>query len=310
MRISVVGLVSIRMVGAALLAAISLVLLSARAEATTIVDTFDADSEGWYVVNNGEPSISEATWNPTGGNPGGFISAVDAYNDDCSVGDCKSVIFAPVLWGPPGGDGDHAENYGGRIEFDLMTSTTPTRSVELTLRGPDHCVLQQLGLPGVGTWKSFSVSLTEAGWTDCISGPSPDPASEEYFRATLASVSEVLIDADAVFGTGETISLDNASLLEPEPERFARTLTLKYRGGKFRGQLGASEPACKAGEKVDVYKRKTGPDRRLGSPETGDDGKYSLRKPRKPGKYYAKTAEHTEPEGICEAAKSKVLTLR
>ena len=100
----------------------------------------------------------------------------------------------------------------------------------------------------------------------------------------------------------------------PDPSgcpSIERSLTLRYSSGQggFKGKLGPAG-LCRAGEPVDVFKRRPGPDKELGSATTDDAGKYLLERARKPGRYYASAEAIVEPtQGACESARSPNLKL-
>jgi Tol biopolymer transport system component len=97
---------------------------------------------------------------------------------------------------------------------------------------------------------------------------------------------------------------------------IARTLTLKYAAGAFRGLLTSTPPQseCFADRTVSVWKKVGaigGPDDvKRGEDATSATGKYVVAKRKRPGKYYAQVSEETFATlGSCLAARSPLLTL-
>jgi hypothetical protein len=94
----------------------------------------------------------------------------------------------------------------------------------------------------------------------------------------------------------------------PTPD-VARTLTLSYKRGAFRGSL-SPEGACAVQEKVSVFRKKPGRDPKVGSDKTNDRGGYLVGAPDTEGTYYAKANASERPEvAHCLAARSKKLKL-
>jgi len=68
-----------------------------------------------------------------------------------------------------------------------------------------------------------------------------------------------------------------------------RTVTAKYKSGKFRGALSSPVAGCKAGRSVTIWQVRKGPDLKVGTRTTRPDGTYRLRHAKKRGTYYAKS---------------------
>jgi hypothetical protein len=94
---------------------------------------------------------------------------------------------------------------------------------------------------------------------------------------------------------------------------FGRTLSLGYalKARAFRGTLSSPKPLCRRGQRVTLWKERTGPDTFIGQATTGATGVYSISKPRRIGRYYARALARTIPDGAsCRRAQSPVLRLR
>lgn len=93
---------------------------------------------------------------------------------------------------------------------------------------------------------------------------------------------------------------------------IARKLTIRYFNGlkSFQGKLTPAGPCATAAD-VEVFKRRPGPDRRLGSATTDASGKYRLPRKRRPGRYYVTADAVIEPsQGSCTDTRSRTLRLR
>jgi Calx-beta domain len=94
--------------------------------------------------------------------------------------------------------------------------------------------------------------------------------------------------------------------------QLRRQLTLKYatRAKAFTGTLGSSEAECISAQRVQILREANGPDKLVGSANTGPAGAYTVRTRRKPGQYYARVAAADVPAGVCLPARSKLLRLK
>ena len=93
----------------------------------------------------------------------------------------------------------------------------------------------------------------------------------------------------------------------PEVER---NLTLDRKRGAYKGKLETipDTRACEADQKVAVFRKKKGDDKKLGNDRTSGKGAYEVDGSGKDGKYYATVKETDEaPEAVCLGAKSKNL---
>ncbi|HEX6116306.1 MAG TPA: hypothetical protein VFY99_04350, partial [Solirubrobacterales bacterium] len=74
-----------------------------------------------------------------------------------------------------------------------------------------------------------------------------------------------------------------------------------------KGKLTSQAPDCIADQKVKVYEKKKGKDPKLGSANTNDAGKYSLKEENAKGKFYSQVTEASTSAGTCLAARSKTV---
>jgi hypothetical protein len=181
---------------------------------------------------------------------------------------------------------------------DVIAAPRGTPVSPLTLRFTLHSSLVA-GDPG----DPVTLFRTEFGHkpqqvANCTSEspPTPDPCISD--QSTLG-------DGSVHF----TVLSSSASTWNFALPGVKRSLSIAYRHKRlFKGKLSSSEHACMAGQKVTVYRKHSGPDRKVGADVTSSTGVYKVREHDAKGTYYASVPQHEEPSlGICEAAKSKVL---
>ena len=240
----------LRALGAAFALAFAAALAFApSAGAVTLSYTFDGGDQGWRVAQaNGGP-FAAPDFNPSGGNPGGYISKRDSGSDaGCGTGGtCDLFYFAS-----PGTSAGLAANYGGSVSFDFATNTPAAYSGALYLdsavgSAPELVRLWQIG--GLG-FQRVTAPLTEAGWLYCAGNPyTCTPATHAQFRSVLATAAFTDLLADVVNGTGETYSLDNFTVSEkpkPAPPPPKAKKCKKKKGGKGGkgGRAAAKKKKC------------------------------------------------------------------
>lgn len=180
--------------------------------------TFDADLEGWSIRTNNSNTGCDLTalvtrtptWESSGGNPGGFIQAVDPAES------------RTAFWHAPAGFlGDQSSAYGGTLSYDLKQSATSSQynEIDLVLEGGGIRLVFDTAYNPRTTWTHYDVPLeTSVGWrvTTC-DGPF---ATEAQIRQALGDVTMWLIRAE-YRGGPDTDGLDNVVLAEDsgiEPE--------------------------------------------------------------------------------------------
>lgn len=250
----------LRALGAAFAWAFAAVLvLAPGAGAVTLSYTFDGGDQGWRVAQaNGGP-FAAPDFNPSGGNPGGYISDQDTGSDaGCGTGGtCNLFYFAS-----PGTSTRLAANYGGSVSFDFATNTPPGFSGALYLDSPVGSAPELVRLwqvPGVG-FQRVTAPLTEAGWLYCGGTPyTCTPATQGQFHSVLATAAFTDLLADVVNGTGETYSLDNFTISEkpkpppsPPKAKKAKKCKKKKKGGKG---AAAAKKKKKCGKKRNGRRR-------------------------------------------------------
>jgi hypothetical protein len=195
------------------LACVMSVACLASAQAAVISETFDTGNGGFTngdVASSTTPSAvvdrTAATFNPTGGNPGGYISVSDNYN--------ANAFFAPssfVTGVQSGYGGTFSFDLGDRDGIDQGTST-------LIIYGNGTSVAANTALPTTN-FTHFNVTLTEGNFSfysgdfNPNSGAAPTTAQ---FAAILAGATSVAFFADYHNGS-DTAILDNVVLTTPNP---------------------------------------------------------------------------------------------
>jgi hypothetical protein len=176
-------------------------LASQTAYALTIESTFDSDLEGWGVGGVAPPTIQHVT---SGGNPGGYLWAMDAT--------FESFITAPDKF-----LGDLTAFVGGTMTFDHLAISGPVdppgMSGQVTILSSAGSTSATVVPPplNLGEWKYGEVSLTHDAWG----------VSEALWKAILADVTEiqVVVDTSTASG-GEASGMDNFRITSssvPEP---------------------------------------------------------------------------------------------
>ena len=196
---------------------------------TLASDTFDVNANGWgtfsfAVLGNGYPNFGAAfggasavTYNATGGNPGGYISAADTDNG-------WQYFQAGSAF-----TGDFSAAYGGAVTFDLIRLDLFSTSV-ISPAGPilaitdGTTVLVYSGsepTPVNGSWTNYSISLLAGSWT--VGDPTGAAATAGQLTTVLSSLSGLYILGDFTSGAPATsnadaFGLDNVSIVsDPEP---------------------------------------------------------------------------------------------
>jgi hypothetical protein len=153
------------------------------------------------------------------------------------------------------------------------------------------------GAPGIDVFRSERSKPVEVGPCARVSPPNPNPCVSSETTTPTGAVRITVLTSSASTWNFATLG-------------FSRSLTIayKHKKGIFTGKLSSFESACVAGEKVTVFRKKSGPDRKIGADKASSTGVYKLRDPNPKGKYYTSVPQHEEPlVGICEAAESKTL---
>jgi hypothetical protein len=198
-----------------LLAVAASLAIVGTAGATPLEYAFSGSNQSWQQAQdpaNG-PFVS-AGFQPSGGNPGGRLTAKDSGPEDgCPNSDpCQLLTFySPIV--PTLG-----ANYGGTASFDLRSSAEPAFAAEFLLlpEGPDYLdglVQESLGKD----YHHLSIQMSEAAnWAVCpYLGGTCNPPTQAQFMALIGATDRVAVIADVgPDGTGETYDLDNVTLTD------------------------------------------------------------------------------------------------
>lgn len=204
-----------------LIAALSLGLLAVAAGAQTW--TFDSGAEGWRINDliggqDWKTSVNTYTvdWNTTGGNPGGFISAVDPSSN-------TFAFEAPVAQ-----LGNYSSYLGGTLSFSLQsTASTWVSDNVVVFRGgtDDSVVVAEINPLPATTWTDYAIDLDSSNFR--FNGKGGAAVSAEAFSKVMTNITAMYISAE--YGASppwETTGLDSVSfkVAIPEPSTTAALL--------------------------------------------------------------------------------------
>jgi hypothetical protein len=210
----------IRAIGVfALLATAATLAMAATASATPLDYTFSAGNQGWLQTQN--PAVGPqgpAGFQPSGGNPGGRLTAKDSGPETgCPSSDpCQLLTFYSPFVPTMGA------NYGGTASFDLRSTATPAFPAEFLLlaEGTEYLdgLIPESTAPG---YHNLSIQLDEtANWAVCpYAGGTCTHPSQTQFKSLIAATDEVAVITDVgPDGIGETYDLDNVSVTDGAPQ--------------------------------------------------------------------------------------------
>lgn len=276
--------------------------------ALSLSSNFDSSDEGWKVFQGNAAPVAPVLEN-------GSIEFTDSF------GSQAGGFVAPGSWA-----GDATDNYGGTFSYDLK-GDAPFGGASLAVlfaasySGDADDLLCFVGPdPGTGfTTISHTLDTSDALKTDCTT-----PAPESQIVNVLSDLGAVQIFGEKRFSpaTGEVANLDNVSFggggPPPPYEISDRVLSIaRERHGtpfikpfwSLTGTLTSSDDVCNQGRKVVVFRKRGGPDEKLGTRTTSRSGGYRLAYPPKAGTYYAKSPEVTLGLATCLAVISDEIEL-
>jgi len=174
-----------------------------------ITSTFDTDRDGWTAIDN--QSGPNPTFQPSGGNPGGFISVIDG------VGGTATYFVAPLKF-----LANKSAYFGGTLQFDLQVSVTPNSSTAgVRLRGGGITLVKLLtpeySLPAIApAWSTYTFRLDESvAWrVTSTTGPLATPAQ---IQTVLDSLTELAINGEYSTAAADGGGLDNVVLESNAP---------------------------------------------------------------------------------------------
>lgn len=160
-----------------------------------VASTFDTDTEGWSFIAD----VKEFRQVPTGGNPGGYLEAVDYTTG------AVWYYAAPLAF--LGSKGAFSR---GTLSFDLKQSSLSSQfnSDDIRLVGSEKTLALDLPMnPGLD-WTSYSVTLdTATDWR--LGSSSGEVASQSDILDVLRDLQKLYIRGEYVSGS-DTGGLDNA----------------------------------------------------------------------------------------------------
>jgi hypothetical protein len=202
----------------ALLMVAATLSMAGAASATSLDYTFSGSNQGWQQSQDNGNTVTDAGFQPSGGNPGGRLTAKDTGAETgCDTGTTPCdllTFFSPIV-------PKLQTNYGGTGSFDLRSSVNPMFGAELLLlpTGPNY--LDGLIPETTGTgWHHLSIQMSEtANWFVCpYAGGTCSVPSQAEFLSLIAASDQVGVIADVgPDGTGETYDLDNVVLTDGGP---------------------------------------------------------------------------------------------
>jgi hypothetical protein len=176
------------------------VLFALRAQAQ-VSSNFTTDNEGWKVINNNTGLNAAATWNGSGGNPGGYISYTTL------------AVDVPYYFQAPGKfNGNFGRSYNQTLKFDLYVNTAGTDGSygDVILSGTGYTFTFPLPVkPASGTWTSYTITLNEsAGW---YNGCPTCPPTQNQFKQAIENITNLQIRLKYLSGNSSpyTGQLDN-----------------------------------------------------------------------------------------------------
>jgi hypothetical protein len=150
-------------------------------------------TEGWS--HQGDCTLS---FNPTDGNPGGCLMAVDAIS-----GGVFYYLAPAKFLGAKGG--------ALRLEYDIKWVASPDLPIfawdrEVEIAGRGIVLIFHPGTPARGKWVHCVVPFTAAGWKNVTNNR---PATDRDFATVLSSLSKLAIRGEFAHGGPEIGYLDN-----------------------------------------------------------------------------------------------------
>lgn len=220
----------------ALAAAVFTVTLPVAAAAAPFNYTFDANAQGWTSAASGTGHTF--AYNPSGGNPGGFISAQHFVNGGVGTGTLNPLLGVTRTIALDGAD------YGGTLSFDVEVVNQDSAIYDPTLysvglsgfsNGLPFDFRLALSGPVTSAFGTSSVTLgTASNWTfnHLLDPGAPRTATQADFLTYLPLVTEISLftkfKIDRGTNGGITVGFDNISLTAPAatPVPEPATLTL------------------------------------------------------------------------------------
>ena len=193
--------------------ALSIGCTNSSSIAPTISSSFDADTEGWTVLDFLSGSFyrelggtDTPSWEAEGGLEGGYIGFQDVTH------------LAFFFNAPDQFLGDKSEYFGGSIQFAVNTNFNDWPTDSFILLGGDNTILYlKFGLPPqTEQWIEHTIDLNPtAEWYLDIN--QEEKPTEEKMRSVLANLEFLRISGEFAEDLKEKSQLDSVSLIAPVP---------------------------------------------------------------------------------------------
>lgn len=177
-----------------------------------ISSTFDSDVDGWSFIAD----VAEFRWQGTGGNPDGFLEAVDHVLGQIWYFNAADKFL-----------GDKSAYSGGTLEFDLVQSEVNSQFdyEDIIIMGGGLTIVYDTALNPDTDWTHYSVSMdTSSDWRiDALAGT---VATQQQIDQVLADITAIRIRGEFISGS-DTGGLDNVILTAADsPVRLLDNATL------------------------------------------------------------------------------------
>jgi hypothetical protein len=292
-----------RFLGLAAAASLAVVAATVGASVAGTSSGFDSSAQGWTVSPDGSTS-SAPEWLAGGGDPGGFIRST-------STDDTRSSTF---FTSPPGWAGDRSVDYNGPLTYDARVGGSDSSGQLVIIEGNGDAALTG-GTQISGAWSKARVFLAPKqhwislnGYLSCTTIACIDalPAYDQHqLTGILRHFQAVVIQEGFVGSTGATVDLDNPAMSPPKIRM--RTVGLEFRRSshRFTGRVHSRAAQCVARQRVTVFRKRSGPDKRLAATTTDRSGTWHLAGHHATGRFYASLVQTPQSPGVdCSAARS------
>lgn len=187
---------------------VAFLFLAATSLQAQITSTFDTDADGWVALYN-VGTVATSTYQSSGGNPGGFMSAAPP-----TAGGSVNTSMAWYWQAPAKFLGQHDLSFGQLLEFDLIQSVAGTDNTvsDVVVGGPSGATLHYTFPQKPQTsWTSYSIPLDNtADWR--YGGKTGAVASKYQIKYILSNVTGLWMRCKYINSAGYTCGIDNVRL--------------------------------------------------------------------------------------------------
>jgi hypothetical protein len=163
----------------------------------------------------------------------------------------------------------------------------------------------------VSALTAFDGSAAAGTWSLAVSNPvSPSPGTIDSWSVTITYAGSCDLDSDAVEDHADGCLGVSAHTATGCP-LTTRSLSAKYKLGKFKGVLSSPVVGCQASRAVTIWKVRSGADKLVGTATTSSAGSYKLKRAKHLGRYYATSPRVAVTDvAECPAATSPTFRMR